>query len=78
MTEEVTEEEEMWTSAAVTSDLYPEREETYMLIVLNLLQGLYFPQSLVGNPVLQLPQSHFLQRHRLSSLTRNAQELKAV
>lgn len=67
-----------WSHAAVTSDLHPERYETHMLVVLDLLQGFDFPQSLVGDPVLQLPQSHFLQRHRLSGLTRNAQKLKPV
>lgn len=46
---------------------------THMLVVLNLLQGLDLPQSLVGDTVLQPPQSHFLQSHRLSCLTDDIQ-----
>lgn len=42
-----------------------------MLVVLDLLQGLDLPQSLVGDAVLQPPQGHFLQGHRLSGLMIN-------
>lgn len=40
-----------------------------MLVVLDLLQGLDLPEGLVGDAVLQPPQSHFLQSHRLSCLS---------
>lgn len=32
---------------------------THMLVVLNLLQGLDLPQSLVGDAILQPPESNF-------------------
>lgn len=47
-----------------------------MLVVLDLLQGLDFSQSLVGDSILQTPQSHLLQSHSLSGLTQT--RLKAI
>lgn len=41
---------------------------THILIVLDLLQGLDLPQGLVGDAILQPPQSHLLESNDLSSL----------